>query len=142
MDGAADGDGACPRGRAERPSTPVAPWPTLKLKSNKSYQPYPNKSWTEDYGGSAKVALNIELEEDFSMNQALGLWLLDAIPQLDRESPEVEAGYTLFMYEDLRAIKQACTELGIVAREEIEMIFHSNATRLIAGIQALKQGSL
>jgi uncharacterized protein len=56
----------------------------------------------------------------------------------DREPAEVEARYTLFMYEDLLAIKQACTELGIVAREQIEMIFHSNADRLIAGIQARK----
>ncbi len=56
----------------------------------------------------------------------------------DREPPEVEARYTLFMYEDLRAIKQACTDLGIVAREEIKMIFHSNAARLIAGIEARK----
>ena len=57
----------------------------------------------------------------------------------DREPPGVEAAYTLFMYEDLRAIKQACNELGIVAREEIEMIFHTNAARLIAGIVARKQ---
>jgi uncharacterized protein len=60
----------------------------------------------------------------------------------DREPAEVEARYTLFMYEDLLAIKQACTELGIVAREQIEMIFHSNADHLIAGIQARKQGTL
>ena len=60
----------------------------------------------------------------------------------DREPLEVEAGYTLFMYEDLRAIKQACVDLGIVAREEIEMIFHSNAARLIAGIVARKQKPL
>ena len=45
------------------------------------------------------------------------------------------------MYEDLLGIKQAYTELGIVAREEIEMIFHSNAARLIAGIVARKQGA-
>jgi superfamily II RNA helicase len=38
--------------------------------------------------GPAKVRLNIELQDDFSMNQALGLWLLDAIPRLDRESPD------------------------------------------------------
>ena len=57
----------------------------------------------------------------------------------DREPPEVEAGYTLFMYEDLWAIKQACTELGIVAQQEIERIFHSNAVQLIAGITARKQ---
>jgi hypothetical protein len=38
--------------------------------------------------GPAKVALNVELQEDFSMNQALGLYLIDAVPQLDRESPD------------------------------------------------------
>jgi predicted TIM-barrel fold metal-dependent hydrolase len=52
----------------------------------------------------------------------------------DREPANIEARYTLFMYEDLRGIKLACDELGIVAREEIEMIFHANADRLIAGI--------
>ena len=41
--------------------------------------------------GPVKVHLNVELQEDFSMNQALGLYLLDAIPQLDRE----EADYAL-----------------------------------------------
>ena len=30
-----------------------------------------------------KVALNVDLQEDFSLNQALGLYLLEAIPQLD-----------------------------------------------------------
>jgi glutamate-1-semialdehyde 2,1-aminomutase len=57
----------------------------------------------------------------------------------DREPLEVEAGYTLYMYEDLRAIKQACTELGIVDRAQIQMIFHDNAARLIAGILSRKQ---
>jgi len=49
----------------------------------------------------------------------------------DRESPEIEAGYTLFMYEDLRAIKQACQQLGIVHPAQIQAIFHDNAARLI-----------
>ena len=38
--------------------------------------------------GPAKVALNVELQEDFSLNQALGVYLLEAIPQLDREDPQ------------------------------------------------------
>ena len=59
----------------------------------------------------------------------------------DREPAEVEARYTLFMYEDLRAIKQACDDLGIVAREQIEGIFHSNALRLIERVEARKQQS-
>lgn len=37
---------------------------------------------------AAKVELNIELQDDFSLNQALGLYLLEAIPKLDREDPE------------------------------------------------------
>jgi uncharacterized protein len=48
-----------------------------------------------------------------------------------REPPEVEANYTLFMYEDLRAIKLACEQLGIVERRQIEAIFHDNAARLM-----------
>jgi superfamily II RNA helicase len=38
--------------------------------------------------GPAKIALHTDMREDFSMHQTLGLYLLDAIPQLDRESPD------------------------------------------------------
>ncbi|MGB1130157.1 MAG: DEAD/DEAH box helicase [Haloferula sp.] len=38
--------------------------------------------------GPWKVELHIDMQEDFSMHQALGLWLLDAIPQLDAEDGE------------------------------------------------------
>ena len=57
----------------------------------------------------------------------------------DREPPEVEAAYTLFMYEDIRAIKQACQELGITERRQVEAIFHDNAAGLIRGILAHKR---
>jgi hypothetical protein len=60
----------------------------------------------------------------------------------DREPAEVEARYTLFMYEDIRAIKQACVELGLTERRHIEAIFHDNAARLIAGILVRKQKRL
>ncbi len=40
-----------------------------------------------DRTGPAKIALNIELQDDFTLNQALGLYLLEAIPQLDRDDP-------------------------------------------------------
>jgi len=60
----------------------------------------------------------------------------------DREPPEIESTYTLFMYEDLRAIKQACVELGIQDRKQLEAIFHDNAARLIAGILARKAKSI
>lgn len=57
----------------------------------------------------------------------------------EREAPEIEADYTLFMYEDIRSIQMACSELGMNSRAEIEKIFHDNAARLIEGILA-RQG--
>jgi predicted TIM-barrel fold metal-dependent hydrolase len=51
-----------------------------------------------------------------------------------REPPEVEATYTLFMYEDLRALKQACQDVGLTDPQSASAIFHDNAARLIAGI--------
>jgi len=48
----------------------------------------------------------------------------------DREPPEVEAQYTLYMYEALRALKQASEQVGL-ERKDIEAIFHDNAWHLI-----------
>ena len=48
----------------------------------------------------------------------------------DREPPEIEATYTLYMYEALRAIKQACEDLSL-NRECVENIFYRNATKLL-----------
>ncbi len=36
----------------------------------------------------ARLRVNVELQEDFSMDQTLSLYLLDTIPLLDRESPD------------------------------------------------------
>ena len=49
----------------------------------------------------------------------------------DRESPEIEAHYTLYMYEALRAIKSAAQDLNL-SREEIALLFCGNAQKLIA----------
>ncbi len=47
-----------------------------------------------------KLKLNIDLPEDFSLNQALGLWLLDVLPKLDKEAPE----YSLNLISCIEAI--------------------------------------
>jgi superfamily II RNA helicase len=65
--------------------------------------------------GPAKVALNIELQDDFSMNQALGLWLLDAIPQLDRESPD----YALNVLSLIEAILE---NPEVVLRKQVDLL--------------------
>ena len=51
----------------------------------------------------------------------------------DREPAEIEATYTLYMYEALRAVKQAAETAGL-ERAEVEAIFHGNARRLIDAI--------
>ena len=48
----------------------------------------------------------------------------------DREPPEIEARYTLFMYEDLLALRQACEQLGL-DRADVQALFYDNARRLI-----------
>ncbi len=47
------------------------------------------------------------------------------------ELPDVEARYTLYMYEALKAIKDAAIELAL-SRRQIEGIFHDNAQALLA----------
>jgi len=65
--------------------------------------------------GPAKVALNIELQDDFSMNQALGLYLLDAIPQLDREAPD----YALNVISLIEAILE---NPEVILRKQVDLL--------------------
>ena len=49
----------------------------------------------------------------------------------DRESAEVEAKYTLFMYEAIKGIKDACNSLSFT-KNDVEKIFCQNAEKLIS----------
>jgi hypothetical protein len=51
-----------------------------------------------------------------------------------REAPEIEAGYTLYLYEALRALEQASRQVGLDPRD-IDAIFYGNAERLMATVQ-------
>ena len=55
-----------------------------------------------------------------------------------REPPEVEATYTLMMYEAMRALKDVCRELDL-PRPAVEAIFHRNAHRLIQKVLEAKR---
>jgi predicted TIM-barrel fold metal-dependent hydrolase len=50
-----------------------------------------------------------------------------------REPAEVEARYTLMMYEAMLAIRRACKQLGL-GPGEVEAIFHGNAKRLVDSV--------
>jgi predicted TIM-barrel fold metal-dependent hydrolase len=58
-----------------------------------------------------------------------------------REAPEIEAGYTLYMYEELLAIRQACQQLGL-GPAEVAAVFHDNAVRLVDSISAARNKGL
>jgi len=47
----------------------------------------------------------------------------------DREPPEVEAQYTLAVYEGLRALKETCSACGL-RRDDVEAMLFGNAQRL------------
>ena len=50
-----------------------------------------------------------------------------------RQPPEVEAGYTLYLYEELRAFKQAAQRMGW-GRAEVSRVMNDNARALVASV--------
>ncbi len=58
----------------------------------------------------------------------------------DRESPDIEARYTLYMYEALKTIKDAAARAGF-DRADVEAVFRGNAERLIRAASEPKASS-
>lgn len=54
-----------------------------------------------------KVKLHVDLQDDFTMNQALGLYLIETIPELDIEAPE----YALNVLSLIEAILESPTAI-------------------------------
>lgn len=79
----------------------------------------------EERTGLAKVKLNVELQEDFTMNQALGLYLIETIPKLDPE----ESDFPLNVLSLIEAILEDPTA---VLRKQTDKI----KTALIAELKA------
>ena len=75
--------------------------------------------------GPAKVALHIELQEDFSLNQVLGLYLLEAIAKLDFDASD----YALNV---LSVIESILEDPGIILRRQVEKA----KTALVAEMKA------
>ena len=69
----------------------------------------------EQREGPAKVRLNVELQDDFTMNQALGVYLIETIPKLDREAPD----YVLNVISMIEAILEDPTA---VLRKQVDKI--------------------
>ncbi len=69
----------------------------------------------EERSGPAKVKLNVDLQDDFTMNQALGLYLIETIPQLDREAPD-------FVLNLLSLIEAILEDPTAVIRKQLDKI--------------------
>ncbi len=69
----------------------------------------------EQRTGPAKLRLNVELQDDFTMNQALGLYLLETVPKLDRDAPD----YVVNMLSLIEAILEDPTA---VLRKQMDKI--------------------
>ena len=69
----------------------------------------------EQRTGPAKLRLNVELQDDFTMNQALGLYLLETVPKLDRDTPD----YVVNMLSLIEAILEDPTA---VLRKQMDKI--------------------
>jgi len=56
----------------------------------------------------------------------------------EREAPQIEATYTLYMYEALAAFKAVCDELGL-GQAEIDAVMYGNAERLLKRVTDAKR---
>jgi superfamily II RNA helicase len=65
--------------------------------------------------GPVKVVLNVDLQEDFSINHALGVWLIDTLPKLDTES----ADYALDVISLVEAIIE---DPEIILRRQCDLL--------------------
>jgi len=65
--------------------------------------------------GPFKVALDIDLPEDFSINHALGLWLLDAIPQLEAEAED-------YAFNVISLIEAILENPDAVLRKQVDLL--------------------
>lgn len=79
----------------------------------------------EERSGPAKIRLNVDLQEDFTLNQALGLYLLEAIPQLDGEDPN-------FALQVISLVEAILEDPTAVLRKQVDKL----KTELISTLKA------
>lgn len=69
----------------------------------------------KDRTDSRKVRVNIDLQQDFSLNHALGLWLLDTLPKLDAEAPE-------YVFNILSLVEAIVENPTVILRKQLDKI--------------------
>ncbi len=65
--------------------------------------------------GMAKVAVHVDLQENFSMNQTLSLYLVDTLPQLDPNSPD-------FHLDVLTLVESILENPDVILRRQLDLL--------------------
>ena len=100
----------------------------------------------EQRTGPAKLTLNLSLQEDFTMNQSLGLYLMDAVGKLDRESPDYALNVISLVeciLEDPEVIlRKQCDQLRgeLVAKLKDERVDYHERMMLLEEVEWPKPG--
>jgi iron complex outermembrane receptor protein len=109
-------------------------WPTLSNKSQKVYGAYANRSWTEDYGASAKVEMNTDFADLTSITAFR--WNESHFQGDVGAGPVPIAGFTThfqrrFFYQELRAVSNGSGPFRWLGGATY---FHDHVDVLIASI--------
>jgi len=79
--------------------------------------------------GEGGLRVNVDLQDDFSMNQTLSLWLLDTLPKLDPESPE----YALDL---LTLVESILEDPDVILRKQLDRLKGQRVAEMkMAGIE-------
>src|SRR5208337_4841355 len=79
--------------------------------------------------GGAKVRVNLELQDDFSMDQTLSLYLLETLPLLDPQAPD----YPLVL---LTLVESILEDPDIILRKQLDKLKSQKMAEMkMAGIE-------
>jgi superfamily II RNA helicase len=81
--------------------------------------------WIPPAPTGRKLKVNVELQDDFSLHQALSLYLIDTLPKLDRESPD-------YPYDVLTLCEAIVENPETILRRQVDVIKTEEVARMKA----------
>ncbi len=85
--------------------------------------------WIPREASGRKLRVNVELQDDFSLHQALSLYLIDTLPLLDRESPD-------YPFDVLTLCESIVEDPDVILRRQVDKLKTEKMEEMrAAGIQ-------
>jgi superfamily II RNA helicase len=99
------------------------------LVERKIIEIVPPAARTAGEGGTAKLRVNVELQDDFSMDQTLSLYLLETLPLVDPQAPD----YPLVL---LTLVESILEDPDIILRKQLDKLKSQKMAEMkMAGIE-------